>query len=73
MKAKIIKKGERKTWQNERNQGELFSIDIADYEGNEMGGTFFNKSCEKWINVLEEGKNYVFSGGHLKVNNRRYR
>ena len=73
VKARIIKKVEKKNWKNARNEGTLFNIDIVDCTGVEMNCTFFNNSCEKWYDVLEAGKTYIFSGGTVKMNNSKYK
>jgi replication factor A1 len=62
-----------KRWSNAKGEGVLFSIDLLDSTGGEIRGTFFKDACEKFFNVLEEGKVYSFSGGTLKVvQNRQY-
>ena len=73
VKARIIKKTEKKNWKNARSEGTLFGIDIVDCDGTEMNCSFFNNSCEKWYDILEEGKTYVFSGGNVKMNNSKYK
>lgn len=73
VKARIIKKSEKKNWKNARSEGTLFHIDIVDCTGTEMNCSFFNNSCEKWYDVLEAGKTYVFSGGTVKMNNSKFK
>ena len=63
IKARINKKSEKRTWKSVKGEGLVFSIDIMDCNGTEMGCTFFNKSAET----------YVFSGGNIKMNNQKYR
>ena len=73
IKARINKKSEKRTWKSVKGEGLVFSIDIMDCNGTEMGCTFFNKSAEKWYDLLDQGKTYVFSGGNIKMNNQKYR
>lgn len=73
VKAKILRKTEKKNWKNARSEGVLFSIDIMDCNGTEMNCSFFNNSCEKWFDLLEVDKTYVFSGGNIKMNNQKFK
>jgi replication factor A1 len=58
-------------WSNARGEGTLFSIDLLDSTG-EIRATFFKEACEKWFPVLEEQQVYTFSGGRLKVGDRKF-
>lgn len=59
-------------WSNARGEGTLFSIDLLDSAGGEIRATFFKDACEKWFPILEEQQVYTFSGGRLKVGDRKY-
>ncbi len=67
IKARITSKTEMKRWSNAKGDGTLFSIDLLDSQGGEIRATFFKEACDKFYNVLEEGKVYTFSQGVLKV------
>ena len=73
IKARILKKSEKRTWKSARGEGNVFSIDIVDCNGTEMNCSFFNASCDKWSELLEAGKTYVFSGGNVKMNNSKFK
>lgn len=73
IKARILRKTEKRTWKSVKGEGTLFSIDIVDCDGTEMNCSFFNKSCDKWFDLLECDKTYVFSGGNVKMSNQKYK
>ena len=59
-------------WSNARGDGTLFSIDLLDSFGGEIRATFFKAACDKWFPILEEQQVYTFSGGRLKVGDKKY-
>lgn len=72
IKARITSKSEMRRWSNARGEGTLFSIDLLDSAGGEIRATFFKEACDKWFPILEEQQVYTFSGGRLKVGDRKY-
>jgi replication factor A1 len=72
IKARITNKGDMRTWQNARGEGKLFSVDLLDEHGDEIRGTFFKETADKFFNVLQEQSVYYFSGGRLKVANKKF-
>ncbi|CAM9133630.1 unnamed protein product [Ectocarpus fasciculatus] len=72
IKARITKKDDMRTWNNARGTGTLFSIDLLDEDGSEIKGTFFKAEADKWFQILQEGKVYAFSGGKVKVANKKF-
>jgi replication factor A1 len=71
-KARITNKGDKRSWNNAKGSGTLFSIDVLDKEGSDIKGTFFKESCEKFYPLLQQGHVYVFSGGKLKIASKQY-
>lgn len=49
----MTNKGEMKHYSNQRGAGKLFSIDLLDGEGDEIRGTFFNESADKFYDALQ--------------------
>jgi ssDNA-binding replication factor A large subunit len=41
IKVRVLKKSERRTWNNDRGQGQLMNCDMIDQAGSEVQGTFF--------------------------------
>ncbi|CAN0355303.1 unnamed protein product [Pylaiella littoralis] len=72
IKARVTRKGDMRTWSNAKGEGRLFGIDLLDEQGSEIKGTFFKEDADKWFDVLQEGQVYSFSGGRIKVANKRY-
>jgi replication factor A1 len=72
IKARITNKSDIRRWSNAKGEGQLFNIELLDATGGEIRGTFFKENCEKWYPILEQGKVYTFSGGQLKVADRKY-
>ena len=72
IRAKVTSKSEVRTWSNARGEGSLFSIVLLDSSGHDVKCTFFKEAVDKFVNAIEEGKTYTFSGGRLKVANMQY-
>ena len=78
--VRIIKKSEIKIFEtrnvNNANiltgQGKLFYFIVLDKEGNEMQCTCFNKSVDKFYNLIEENQLYEIEGGYVKINDKKY-
>jgi len=71
IKGRVISKGEKRSWSNSRGEGTLFSFEVQDESGS-LKVTAFKEECEKFINVIEEGKVYVITKGALKPKDARY-
>lgn len=66
IKARITSKSDKRSWNNAKGQGTLFSVDLLDADGSEIRGTFFKDACDKFYPMLEQDRVYLFSGGKLK-------
>ena len=49
-------KSDNRSYSNAKGSGKLFSVDLVDASGDEIRGTFFNASVDKWFPVLEQQK-----------------
>jgi len=72
IKARVTSKSLTRTFNGKGGPGKVFSIDLLDKLGGEIRASFFNQAVEKFENVLEVGKCFVFSRGSVKVANRQY-
>jgi len=72
IKARVTKKGDIRTWSNARGEGKLFSADLIDKDGTEIRCTFFKEAVDKFYELLQQGNVYTFSGGRLKIANKRF-
>ena len=43
IKARVTAKGERRTWQNDKGNGSLFSVDLLDAHGGQIKATMFSQ------------------------------
>ena len=55
-KARVTAKTELRRWSNAKGEGTLFSIELLDSAGSAIKGTFFKEACDKFFNLIEEGK-----------------
>jgi replication factor A1 len=53
IKARVTSRGDKRSWNNARGQGTLFSADLLDEHGGEIRCTFFKEACEKFYDMLE--------------------
>lgn len=72
VKARVIHKGEVKTWQNDRGAGKLLNIDILDAEGSKMRVVMFNNEVEVFEPLLQQGHSYFFQKGQIKPANKKF-
>jgi len=71
IKARVMKKGDVRTWNNARGEGKLFSMDLMDESG-EIRCTGFSESVDRFYNMVEQGKVYFISRCQLKTANKQY-
>lgn len=72
IKARVTAKGEIKVYQNDKGPGKLFKFDLLDESGGEISGAFFKDAVDKFYDRLHVGSVYMFSGGKVKVADKKY-
>lgn len=63
IKARVVKKGAMRTYNNAKGPGKLFNIDLVDRDNTQIQATFFNDSADRFFDRLQEQKVYVFANG----------
>ncbi|CAE7509027.1 RPA1 [Symbiodinium natans] len=71
IKARVITKGDVRKFNNQRGEGQLFKVDLADKSG-EISATFFGRAVDKYYSLLKPEKVYTFQKGQIKPANKRY-
>ena len=72
IKARVVKKGDMRTWRNSRGEGRLFSIDLIDRDGTLIQATAFNEQADKFHAMLEPEQVYTFMNGSIKLANKKF-
>ena len=72
IRVRLTKKFEKKSFNGNNKPGCVFSFNIMDDEGTEMACCGFNKTVELFYDKLQENKVYEFSGGYVKINDKKY-
>jgi replication factor A1 len=72
IKARVSNKSEIRQWNNTRGSGRYFTVNLIDMHKDEITATFFNEGCDKYYNLVEEGRVYTFANGTVKLANRKY-
>ncbi|RLN66744.1 hypothetical protein BBJ29_000068 [Phytophthora kernoviae] len=72
IKARVTNRAPIKNWNNARGSGKLFSCDLLDAKGGEIRATFFNDGVDKFYEILRPTSVFYFSGGKVKMANRRF-
>lgn len=72
IKARVTTRSPIKNWTNARGQGKLCSCDLLDAKGGEIRATFFNDGVDKFYELLKPGGIFYFSGGKIKMANRKF-
>lgn len=72
IKARVTSRAPIKNWTNARGQGKLFSCDLLDAKGGEIRATMFNDAVDRFYDLLRPGSVFYFSGGKIKMANRKF-
>lgn len=71
IKARVVDKGDVKTWDKPNSSGKLFSCTLID-ETASIRATFFNDGVDNWFNVVNNGVVLLLTGGSVKNANRKF-
>ena len=72
IKARVVNRTQVRTYYNNRHQGRLFNAELMDDMSTRIHVTFFNDSCDKFCDYVKQGKVYTFSGGLVKISNKKW-
>ena len=72
IKARVTKRGQKKTWSNSRGEGSLFSVDLLDADGTEIRATFWKEAVDMFYDMLAPGAVATFSGGRVRAANKQW-
>lgn len=56
IKARVTSKGERRSWENAKGGGYLFSVDLLDAQGGQIRATMFKEAADKFWDVFQENQ-----------------
>ena len=65
IRGRVVKKGDLKKFKSGNKDGSVFNIVIRD-ETSSIQASFFNETCEKFFDFIQQGKMYAFSDGMIK-------
>ena len=71
IRARVHGKTEIKKWANPRGEGKLFSCTLTDASG-EIRMTAFKDACDKFFDVVENGRVYLVSNATVKISKRQF-
>ena len=71
IKARVNAKSELRTYQSQRGEGSVFSLDLAD-ESAEIRATAWREVADRLYNSVEVGQTYLLSRGQLKMANKKF-
>ncbi|KAJ7286262.1 hypothetical protein C8J57DRAFT_660775 [Mycena rebaudengoi] len=71
IKARVITKGDMKTYSNQKGDGQLFNVTLMDETG-EIRATAFNKVAVALYDKLVEGKVYFISRARVNIAKRQF-
>jgi len=71
IRARVVNKAPVRTWNNQRGEGKLFSMDLLDETG-EIRATAFNSECDKFFDMIEVNKVYFITRGSIKTANKKF-
>ncbi|TNV83218.1 hypothetical protein FGO68_gene13126 [Halteria grandinella] len=72
IKARLIKKSERRSWKKDRSEGYLMNVEMIDEDGTKIQGTFFKEMVDKYELLLKENAVYMIAGGQIKESQVKY-
>ncbi|KAJ6618842.1 replication factor-A protein 1 [Mycena sp. CBHHK59/15] len=71
IKARVIQKGEMKTFSNQKGEGQLFNVTLMDETG-EIRATAFNQVATALYDKLQEGKVYFISRARVSIAKKQF-
>ncbi|KAJ6490618.1 replication factor-A C terminal domain-containing protein [Mycena vitilis] len=71
IKARVIQKGEMKTFSNQKGEGQLFNVTLMDETG-EIRATAFNAVAIALYDKLQEGKVYYVSRARVNIAKKQF-
>jgi len=71
IKGRVTTKSNKRSWNNAKGEGVLFSFEIKDESG-DIRLTAFKNDCERLFDYIEVGKIYLVSTGVVKQANKQY-
>lgn len=72
IKARVTNRTPIKHWSNAKGEGKLFSVELVDRKGGEIRATMFKETVDKFYDLLRPGGTFYFSGGKVKMANRKF-
>lgn len=72
VKAKVVSKGPKRSFTRKGAPSTVFTAELVDHQGTAIEGTFWKDAADKYYDLLEEGKVYVFARGSVKPANKNY-
>jgi len=74
IRAKVVSKTPKRSFTN-KSTGQpsgVFSAELLDEAGTSIEGTFWKEASDRYYDILEEGKVYIFARGNVKPANKTY-
>jgi len=71
IKARVVKKGDLRSWSNSRGQGQVFDLTLKDSSG-EIKATGFNEEAARFHPLFEEDRVYVIETATIKPANKNF-
>ncbi|KAJ6531268.1 hypothetical protein B0H19DRAFT_1191005 [Mycena capillaripes] len=71
IKARVLQKGEMKTYSNQKGEGQLFNVTLMDETG-EIRATAFNAVATALYDRLQEGKVYFISRARVNIAKKQF-
>lgn len=72
IRARVTSKGQVRTFRKGSGEGQVFHVELLDAEGGEIRATFWNEAVALFQDKLQKGKCFTFSGGSLRIANRKF-
>jgi hypothetical protein len=66
IKARVTKKTQTRQFNSNGKEGKVFSVNLIDAAGTEIGAAFFNDACDQFASKIHEGGVYTFQGGRVQ-------
>ncbi|TGZ83991.1 replication factor-a protein [Ascodesmis nigricans] len=71
IKARVTHKSDIKTWNKASSSGKLFTVNFLDESG-EIRATGFNQECDKFYELLQEGRVYYVSKARVNMAKKQF-
>jgi replication factor A1 len=72
LKVRVVKRYEKRAWQNDRSSGLLMNLDLQDAQGTGIQATLFKDAIDNYETSIHQDHCYLIGNGMIKHANKKF-